>query len=74
MESEILKYFITQGCFAALFVWLLLDTRKDAKQRDQEYQVVIRENQKIIGRLTSNFNVVKEIKEDVEDIKKEIYK
>lgn len=73
MESEVIKYFLTQGAFAALFVWLLLDTRKDSKSREKDYQVVIRENQKVIGKLTSNLTMVKDIKEDVEEIKSCIF-
>lgn len=74
MESEVLKYFITQGVFAALFVWLFMDTRKETKERETKYQETIKENQEIINKLTDKFNVVESIKEDVEDIKEMILK
>lgn len=74
MENEVIKYFITQGAFAALFVWLLIDTRKDSKQREIKYQETIKENQTIIGKLTEKFNIVEDIKEDIEDIKNHIFK
>ncbi len=74
MENEVIKYFITQGAFAALFVWLLIDTRKYSKQREKGYQDTIKENQSIIGKLTEKFNIVEDIKEDIEDIKNKISK
>lgn len=74
MDNTLLQYFISQGAFAALFVYLLLDTRKDAKQRDKEYQETIKENQAIICSMTENFSIVKEIKSDVDDIKEKIFK
>lgn len=81
MESELIKYFITQGAFAALFVWLLADTRKDSKQREIKYQDTIKENQdtikenqSIITKLTEKFDVVDDIKQSVEDIKNKIFK
>lgn len=74
MDSEIIKYFITQGAFAALFVWLLIDTRKDSKQREKGYQDTIKENQSIISKLTEKFNIVEDIKTDIDDIKNKIFK
>lgn len=74
MENEVIKYFITQGAFAALFVWLLIDTRKDSKQREKGYQNTIKENQSIIGKLTERFNIVEDIKGDIEEIKNKISK
>lgn len=74
MENEVIKYFITQGAFAALFVWLLIDTRQDSKQREIKYQETIKENQTIIGKLTEKFNIVEDIKDDIEDIKNHIFK
>jgi hypothetical protein len=74
MEGEVLKYALTQGAFAALFVWLLIDTRKDAKEREKGYQDTIKDNQSIISKLTEKFNIVEVIKEDIEDIKNHIFK
>ena len=30
MDQELLKFAISQGLFAALFVWLLIDTREES--------------------------------------------
>lgn len=67
MDGELMKYFITQGAFAALFVWLLIDTRKDSKEREVRYQVTI-------DKLADKFGVVEYIKQDVEEIKNKIFK
>lgn len=83
MEKEILSTVVTNGIFCCLFVWLLTETRKDAKFsnernqiREEKYQStiannqeVIKENQNIISKLTNGFLDIKEIKEDVEFIK-----
>lgn len=73
MEAEVIKYGLTQGIFCALFLWLFFDTRKDTKVREEAYQKTISENQNIITSLTEKFNIVDEIKDDVDDIKTKIY-
>ncbi|MDU3410692.1 BhlA/UviB family holin-like peptide [Clostridium sp.] len=67
MEGEVIKYFITQGAFAVLFMWLLIDTRKDSKQREEKYQ-------QTIDKLADKINIVEDIKEDVEEIKNKLNK
>jgi predicted type IV restriction endonuclease len=36
ISSIPLEQFATNGVFAILFVWLLIDTRKEAKQREEK--------------------------------------
>lgn len=72
--DEFLKVAIGQGIFCGLFVWLLMDTRKDTKERETKYQVTIEKNQNIIQDLATKFNVVEEVAKDVEDIKNKIFK
>ncbi|MNP84429.1 hypothetical protein D3C76_1837300 [compost metagenome] len=50
-----------------LFVWLLMDTRKDSKEREVKYQ-------ETIDKLASSIGTIEDIKEDVEDIKEIILK
>jgi hypothetical protein len=38
MENELMKYFLTQGPFAALFVWLLYYVMKNNKERENRLQ------------------------------------
>ena len=35
MDQELLKFAISQGLFTAFFVWLLIDTRKESKTREE---------------------------------------
>lgn len=35
-SSEFLTYFLTQGPFAALFVWMLIHTQKRNKEREDQ--------------------------------------
>lgn len=65
MESELISTLAAQGAFAVLFVWLLIDTRKDSKQREEKYQ-------QTIDKLADKISIVQEIKEDVEDIKNKL--
>lgn len=36
MEGEIWRYFLTQGPFAALFIWLLVYVMKSGKERENQ--------------------------------------
>ena len=74
MESEILKIIVSQGSWAVLFVWLLMDTRKESKTREEKLQGVINKNQEVIQELAEKFDVVENIQEDVKDIKNKLEK
>lgn len=67
-----MKIAITQGIFCVLFIWLLFDTRKDSKEREIKYQSTIDKNQQIINELATKFDVVEDIKDDVELIKSKV--
>lgn len=69
MEAEILKNIVSQGAWALLFVWLLIDTRKESKIREEKLQSIINKNQEVISELADKFNVVEDIQEDVSEIK-----
>lgn len=69
MESEVMKYAITQRDIAVLFIWLFLILEKDSKEREVKYQGIIDKSQQIINELAAKFDVVEDIKEDVELIK-----
>lgn len=36
METELFKGIVSQGAWAVLFVWLLIDTRKESKTREEK--------------------------------------
>lgn len=63
MGNEMITYLISNVSFGALFVWLLWDTRKDGKQREEKYQ-------ETIDKLADKISIVEDIKEDVSETKK----
>lgn len=65
MEQKIIELLASQGIFAVMFIFLFLDTRKDSKQREEKYQETIKE-------LAEQTGINKEVKEDVEEIKKDV--
>ena len=72
MESEFFKVIATQGAWAVLFVWLLIDTRKESKNREDKLQGIINKNQEVIQELADKFDVVKHIQDDVIEIKNKL--
>ena len=60
--KEIVSIVISNGVFAILFVWLFLYQLKDSSRREAQYIETI-EN------LTENLNILKEVKEEVCEIK-----
>ena len=74
MENEILKAIVNNGAWAVIFVWLLFDTKKESKAREEKLQQIINKNQEVIWELAENFNVVENIQQDVADIKSKLDK
>ena len=64
MWEQIINLAISNGLFAVLFLGLLIYQLKDSRTREQKYQSTIE-------KLGNSLEIVKLIKEDVEDIKKE---
>ena len=69
MENELIKTIVSQGAWAILFVWLLIDTRKESKAREEKLQEIIDKNQEVISDLAENLEIVKTTQKDVADIK-----
>lgn len=74
MENELIKTIVSQGSWAILFVWLLIDTRKESKTREEKLQSIINKNQEVIADLAEKFDVVEDIQSDVTDIKTKLEK
>ncbi|MDU3524247.1 BhlA/UviB family holin-like peptide [Clostridium sp.] len=74
MENELFKVIINNGAWAILFVWLLIDTRKEGKIREENLKNIIDKNQEIISNLAEKFDVVDNIQHDVTDIKMKLDK
>lgn len=69
MENEFIKYFVSNGPFALLFVWLLFNTQKRNSDRETKLEQTIEKNQDIILQLTNKFDILEDIQKDVEYIK-----
>ena len=62
MWEQIMNLAISNGLFAVLFSGLLVYQLKDSRLREQKYQSTIE-------KLGDSLEIVKQVKEDVEDIK-----
>lgn len=65
MEKDIITFIATQGAFATLFTWLLIDTRKDSKLREIKYIDTI-------DKLSEKFGVVTRIEKKVDKLVSEL--
>ena len=65
MDKELITYVLSNLSFGTLFVWLLWDTRKDGREREEKYQ-------ETIDKLADKIAIVQDIKDDVEEIKGKI--
>lgn len=74
MEGEILKLASSQGIWAALSVALIFYILKAQEKRDIRQEEREVNYQKIISKLTDKFNIVEDVKRDVEDIKDFVFK
>lgn len=62
MWEQIVNLAISNGLFAVLFLGLLVYQLKDSRAREQKYQ-------NTIEKLGKSLEIVRQVKEDVEDIK-----
>lgn len=74
MESEILKAALSQGIWAVLSIFLLFYILKAQEKRDMNQEEREKNYQDIITKLTDKFDIVDEVKKDVEDIKQYVMK
>jgi len=74
MENDLLKLASTQGVWAALSVALIFYILKTQEKRDIVQAEREQKYQEIINTLTTEFNIIKDIQNDVLDIKNHINK
>lgn len=75
MDNEVLRYFLTQGPFAILFVWLLIYVMKANKEREAAQAAENREResrlQSLLEKFSDKYDVIiadlREIKTKVSD-------
>lgn len=74
MENEILKLASSQGIWAVLSVVLIFYILKTEEKRNIKQEEREKNYQDIIKNLTKKFNLIEDVKKDVEDIKQHIFK
>lgn len=74
MEKEILTQAVSQGIWAVLSIFLLFYILKAQEKRDMKQEEREKNYQDIITKLTDKFDIVDEVKKDVEDIKQYVMK
>lgn len=79
MEKTTMDLIISQGIFAILFIAQYWDNKKEARERElksqereEKLQEVISNNQTIIQETVKKLDVIKDVKEDVEEIKNKL--
>ena len=66
MWQEVFNLAIKNGLWAVLFTGLLIFVIKDSTKRERKYQEIIKE-------LSDSLSIVKDIKQNVEEIKTVVY-
>ncbi|WP_443089762.1 BhlA/UviB family holin-like peptide [Virgibacillus sp. MG-45] len=65
--ENILQYFLTQGPFAVLFVWLFYSSRKEAADREKKLYKTIDDQNEILKGFSSKYDIVITKLDDIED-------
>ncbi|MFS1514540.1 BhlA/UviB family holin-like peptide [Chengkuizengella sp. SCS-71B] len=67
MELNIIQYFLTQGPFAVLFVWLLIKVMKNNNNRENRLHNTLDELSKRFGSLDKKLNRIENKIDDRKD-------
>lgn len=60
MDANTLEMIITQGPFAALFIWILMDTNKKNEAREQRMQEQLDKTVPILNQIVSRLDDIEE--------------
>lgn len=74
MESELFKVAASQGVWAVLSVVLIFYILKSQEKIDFKQDEREKNYQDIISRLTDKFNIIEDVKTDVQEIKDYVFK
>ncbi|MEF3330549.1 BhlA/UviB family holin-like peptide [Oceanobacillus oncorhynchi] len=67
MDETLIQYFLTQGPFAVLFIWLFYSSRKEANDREQKLYDTIDDQNEILKGFSSKYDIVITKLDDIED-------
>jgi hypothetical protein len=58
LDATLTQYFITQGPFAVLFVWLLYSSRKEAKEREEQLYQTIDDQNEVLKGFSEKYDII----------------
>ncbi|MCU9614069.1 BhlA/UviB family holin-like peptide [Caldibacillus lycopersici] len=67
MDTNLIQYFVTQGPFAVLFVWLFWSSRKESQDREQKLYQTIDDQNEILKNFSSKYDIVINKLDDIEE-------
>lgn len=67
MDANLVQYFLTQGPFAVLFVWLFYSSRKEANDREKQLYQTIDDQNEILKGFSSKYDIVITKLDDIEE-------
>ncbi|MGY0692604.1 BhlA/UviB family holin-like peptide [Virgibacillus sp. FSP13] len=67
MNETLIQYFLTQGPFAVLFVWLFYSSRKESQEREQKLYKTIDDQNDIMKGFSSKYDIVITKLDDIEE-------
>ncbi len=65
--ENIFQYFLTQGPFAVLFVWLFYSSRKESIDREKQLNRIIEDQNEVLKGFSSKYDIVINKLDDIED-------
>ncbi|WP_026675778.1 BhlA/UviB family holin-like peptide [Fictibacillus gelatini] len=69
LTSIPIEQFVSNGVFAVLFVWLLIDTRKEAKQREEKLTVQIEKQNEAQDRIVQSLERLEQQISQLKEVK-----
>jgi hypothetical protein len=67
MDATLTQYFLTQGPFAVLFVWLLYSSRKEAKEREEQLYQTIDDQNEVLKGFSEKYDIIISKLGDIEE-------
>ncbi|MEN2468180.1 BhlA/UviB family holin-like peptide [Ornithinibacillus sp. JPR2-1] len=67
MDETLIQYFLTQGPFAVLFVWLFYSSRKESQEREKQLYKTIDDQNEVLRGFSSKYDIVINKLDDIEE-------
>lgn len=67
MDETLIQYFLTQGPFAVLFVWLFYSSRKESQEREKQLYKTIDDQNEVLRGFSTKYDIVINKLDDIEE-------